>query len=112
MDKDVHKKVFFVSDFHLGADALMSSKAREKKIVSWLSEIEDEVEELYLVGDVFDYWYEYRKVVPKGFSRILGKLAAYRDKGIPVYFLPEIMICGCSGILKMSMVFLLIVSHS
>ena len=86
MDKNVHKKVFFVSDFHLGADALLSSEAREKKIVSWLSEIEDEVEELYLVGDVFDYWYEYRKVVPKGFSRILGKLAAYRDKGIPVYF--------------------------
>lgn len=65
---------------------MLCTEAREKKIVSWLSEIEDELDELYLVGDVFDYWFEYGKVIPKGFSRILGKLAALRDKGIPVYF--------------------------
>ncbi|MBK8052428.1 MAG: UDP-2,3-diacylglucosamine diphosphatase [Saprospiraceae bacterium] len=86
MTEPKHKKVFFVSDFHLGADALLCTEAREKKIVSWLSEIEDELGELYLVGDVFDFWFEYGKVIPKGFSRILGKLAALRDKGIPVYF--------------------------
>ena len=80
------KKIYFISDFHLGADALLSSREREKKIVKWLCEIENTVEELYLVGDVFDYWFEYEKVIPKGYTRLLGKLAEYRDKGIPVYF--------------------------
>lgn len=80
------KKIYFASDFHLGVDALNSSLEREKKIVRWLSEYQDDMAELYLVGDVFDHWYEYKKVVPKGFYRLLAKLAELRDKGIPVYF--------------------------
>lgn len=86
MDKKDQKKTFFVSDFHLGADGLLTSDEREKKIVKWLSLIQDEVDELYLVGDVFDYWFEYGKVIPKGFTRLLGKLKEMRDNGIPIYF--------------------------
>jgi len=71
------KKIYFVSDFHLGVDALLSSKDREKKIVRWLTSIED---------DVFDYWYEYKEAVPKGFTYLLGKLAQMREKGIPIFF--------------------------
>lgn len=80
------KSIFFASDFHLGVDALISSSEREKKIVRWLDEISDRTAELYLVGDVFDYWYEYRNVVPKGFVRLFGKLAEMRDAGIPIFF--------------------------
>jgi len=80
------KKVYFVSDFHLGVDALETSIEREKKIVRWLNEVQNDIEELYLVGDVFDHWYEYKKAVPKGFFRLFGKLAELRDAGIPVYF--------------------------
>ncbi len=80
------KKIFFVSDFHLGVEALLSSTEREKKIIKWLSSIQTEIEELYLVGDVFDHWFEYRRVIPKGYIRLFGKLAELRDMGIPIYF--------------------------
>ena len=80
------KNIYFVSDFHLGADALQTSSEREKKIVRWLDEIQNDVKELYLVGDVFDHWYEYRKAVPKGYIRLFGKLMEMRDQQIPVYF--------------------------
>ncbi len=80
------KKVFFASDFHLGTDARLTSMDRERQIVRWLSKIQDEVSELYLVGDIFDYWFEYKTVIPRGFSRFLGKLAEMRDQGIPIYF--------------------------
>lgn len=80
------KKIFFVSDFHLGIDALQTSSEREKKIVRWLNSVEDQIEELYLVGDVFDYWFEYKRSIPKGYIRLLGKLAELRDKGVPIYF--------------------------
>ncbi len=80
------KKVYFASDFHLGVDALETSAEREKKIVKWLNVIQEDVAELYLVGDVFDHWFEYKKVVPKGFTRLFGKLAELRDAGIPIYF--------------------------
>ena len=79
-------KIYFASDFHLGVDAHTSSAIRERKIVRWLNSIEADARELYLVGDVFDHWYEYGKTVPKGYVRLLGKLAGMRDKGIPVYF--------------------------
>jgi len=78
-------KIFFASDFHLGIDATLSSLEREKNIVRWLDSIEDEAEEIYLVGDVFDYWFEYKSVVPRGFSRFFGKIASLRDKGIPIH---------------------------
>ncbi len=84
--KDNNKKVYFASDFHLGVPAKYSSKEREKQIVRWLDQIKEDAEAIYLVGDVFDYWYEYKHVVPKGFTRVLGKLALLRDEGIPIYF--------------------------
>ena len=80
------KKIYFSSDFHLGADALESSIEREKKIVRWLDIIHHDVRELYLVGDVFDHWYEYKKTVPKGYIRLLGKLREMRDDQIPIWF--------------------------
>lgn len=80
------KKIFFLSDFHLGAPDAASSRAREKLIIRFLEETKHEAYTYFIVGDLFDFWYEYRKVVPKGFVRILGKLAELTDSGIPVHF--------------------------
>lgn len=80
------KKVFFASDFHLGAPTIEESKVREAKIIRWLNEIEHEAAAIFIVGDIFDFWYEYDTVVPKGFIRFLGKIADLRDKNIPVCF--------------------------
>jgi UDP-2,3-diacylglucosamine hydrolase len=80
------KKIYFLSDFHLGAPSPAVSLAREKKIIRFLDEIKDSAEEIFIVGDLFDFWYEYKKVVPKGYVRILGKLAELTDRGIPVHF--------------------------
>jgi len=79
------KKIFFASDFHLGYDGKFSGKYREKIIVKWLNSIEKEIEALYLMGDIFDYWFEYKEVVPRGFTLLLGKLHDLRLKGIPVF---------------------------
>lgn len=81
-----NKKIFFLSDFHLGAPDAASSLLREKQVVRFLDEIKNEAAEIFLVGDMFDFWYEYRKVVPKGYTRLLGKLAELSDAGIPMYF--------------------------
>jgi UDP-2,3-diacylglucosamine hydrolase len=80
------KNIYFASDFHLGIDASMPSSQREILIVDWLSEIEDSAEEIYLLGDIFDYWFDYKEVVPKGYTLLLGKLKYLRFKGIPIYF--------------------------
>lgn len=80
------KKIYFLSDFHLGAPDAGSSLAREKKIVSFLEEIKNDAAEIFIAGDMFDFWYEYRKVVPKGYVRLLGKLAELTDRGIPIHF--------------------------
>ena len=80
------KKTYFASDFHLGINARLSSLDRERQICRWLDMVSQDAEAIYLVGDVFDYWFEYKSVIPKGFSRILGKLAEVRDKNIPIYF--------------------------
>jgi UDP-2,3-diacylglucosamine hydrolase len=80
------KKIFFLSDFHLGAPDAESSLRREKKIIAFLSEIMADASEIFIVGDMFDFWYEYRKVVPKGHVRLLGKLAEITDSGIPIHF--------------------------
>lgn len=77
-------KIYFASDFHLGAPDEKSSKAREKLLVSWLDVISKDASEIYLLGDVFDFWFEYKKVIPKGYSRFLGKLAELSDKGIAI----------------------------
>jgi UDP-2,3-diacylglucosamine hydrolase len=78
--------IYFTSDFHLGTDGVVSSFEREKRIVQWLNSIQKDAEELYLVGDVFDYWFEYGSVIPKGFTRLLGKLAELTDSGVKVFF--------------------------
>ncbi|HEX2848679.1 MAG TPA: UDP-2,3-diacylglucosamine diphosphatase [Chitinophagaceae bacterium] len=80
------KKIYFLSDFHLGAPNHAASLEREKIIVSFLDEIKRDAAEIFLVGDMFDFWYEYRQVVPKGFVRLLGKLAELSDAGIPLHF--------------------------
>ncbi|MDX1683911.1 MAG: UDP-2,3-diacylglucosamine diphosphatase [Saprospiraceae bacterium] len=77
--------IYFASDFHLGINARHTSEQRERQIIQWLDEIRDDADEIYLVGDMFDFWFEYRKVVPKGFFRLLGKLAELRDEGIPLH---------------------------
>ncbi|GAA5221822.1 UDP-2,3-diacylglucosamine diphosphatase [Membranihabitans marinus] len=74
-------KIYFASDFHLG---IQDSKVRETKIIQWLDDISQDASHLYLVGDLFDYWFEYNHFVPKGFIRFLGKLAALKDSGIQI----------------------------
>lgn len=80
------KKVYFASDFHLGLYPYQKSAIREKEIVKWLDSIKSDAGALFLVGDIFDFWYEYRKVVARGFTRFLGKICEFTDNGIPVYF--------------------------
>jgi len=80
------KKVYFASDQHFGAPTPELSLPREKKFVAWLDEVKEDAEAIFLLGDLFDFWFEYKTVVPKGFVRILGKLAEIRDSGIPIYF--------------------------
>lgn len=80
------KKVFFASDFHLGVPDYSSSLQRERLIVTWLDDIKDQAHSIYLLGDLFDFWFEYKHSIPKGFIRFQGKLAELRDKGIPIYF--------------------------
>lgn len=80
------KYTYFASDFHLGAPNDEKSRIREKRIVAWLNEIESSAKEIFLVGDVFDFWFEYKHAVPRGFTRLLGKISQLTDKGIPVHF--------------------------
>ncbi len=80
------KKIYFASDFHLGVPDRESSLIREKKIVAWLDRIKEEAHSIYLLGDIFDFWFEYRQAIPKGFVRLQGKLAELRDLGLPIYF--------------------------
>lgn len=79
-------KIYFASDLHLGTPDHASSKRREKHFVRWLDMIKEDAQELYLVGDVFDFWFEYKKAVPKGYVRLLGKLAELSDSGIPIHY--------------------------
>ena len=77
-------KIYFASDFHLGAPNLKDSHARERLIIKWLDDIKSDAKSIYLIGDIFDFWFEYTKVVPKGFVRLLGKLAELTDSGINI----------------------------
>jgi UDP-2,3-diacylglucosamine hydrolase len=79
-------KIYFASDQHFGAPTAAASFPREQKFVAWLDEIKKDAEAVFLLGDLFDFWFEYKTVVPKGFIRVLGKLAELRDAGIPIYF--------------------------
>ena len=78
-------KIYFASDFHLGVPDYEKSLEREKRIVRWLDEIKTDAEEIFLLGDMFDFWFEYKRSVPKGYVRLLGKLAEISDSGIPIH---------------------------
>ncbi len=80
------KKIYFASDNHLGAPTSQLSQPREKKFVKWLESLRADAAAIFLLGDLFDFWFEYKTVVPKGFTRTLGKLAEITDSGIPVYY--------------------------
>ena len=79
------KKIFFASDIHLGLNTFEKSIEREKRFIKWLDKIKPETQVLFLLGDVFDFWYEYKKVIPRGFSRFIGKLCEFTDSGIEVH---------------------------
>ena len=79
------KKIYFASDLHLGAPDQSASLQRERHFIKWLEYIRPTASELYLVGDLFDFWFEYGKVVPKGYVRLLGKLAEMSDQGIKLH---------------------------
>lgn len=81
----VATKIYFASDFHLGAPNEKESLEREKRIVRWLDEIKKDATEIFLVGDIFDFWFEYKRAIPKGFVRLQGKIAELTDSGIPVH---------------------------
>lgn len=80
------KNIYFISDLHLGLPNHKDSLVRERIIVKFLNQIKDSTKELYLLGDVFDFWHEYKRVVPRGFTRFLAKIAEFTDDGIPVHF--------------------------
>ncbi|HON19541.1 MAG TPA: UDP-2,3-diacylglucosamine diphosphatase [Salinivirgaceae bacterium] len=82
----MEKKIYFASDVHLGFPNYREGRTRELRFAAWLDSIENDVEELYLLGDIFDFWFEYKKVVPRGFTRIIGRLASLSDRGIPIHF--------------------------
>lgn len=81
-------KIYFASDFHLGSPNLEESHKRERLIISWLNTIQEDAKSIYLLGDIFDFWFEYKEVVPKGFVRVLGKLSQLTDNKINIYFIP------------------------
>ena len=80
------KSIYFSSDNHLGAPNYSDSLIREKLFISWLDKIKKDAQVIFLLGDLFDFWFEYYKSVPKGFTRVLGKLAELSDSGIKIYF--------------------------
>lgn len=79
-------KIYFVSDAHLGVPNREKSLEREKLLVQWLDEIKTDATEIFVVGDLFDFWFEYKHAVPRGYVRVLGKLAEIADSGIPITF--------------------------
>jgi UDP-2,3-diacylglucosamine hydrolase len=82
----IRNKLYFASDFHLGAGTYAKSREREVRLVRWLESIKHDAAEVFLMGDIFDFWFEYRSVVPKGFVRFFGKLAELSDAGVKLYF--------------------------
>jgi len=79
------KKIYFISDAHLGARFHKDTRAIEQKLVRWLDSVKGDAAAIYMLGDMFDYWYEYKYVVPKGHVRFLGKLAELADSGIEIH---------------------------
>ncbi|MFW5793421.1 MAG: UDP-2,3-diacylglucosamine diphosphatase [Bacteroidota bacterium] len=86
MDIPKSQKIYFFSDAHLGIPNYVDSLKREKLLVSCLDEVKTDAFEIYLLGDIFDFWFEYKTVVPKGYVRLLGKIAELTDSGIKVHY--------------------------
>lgn len=84
----MRNKVYFLSDAHLGSWAIEHRRTHERRIVSFLNKIKDEAVAIYFLGDMFDFWYEYKHVVPKGGVRFLGKVSELTDMGVEVHFFP------------------------
>ncbi|WP_010422534.1 UDP-2,3-diacylglucosamine diphosphatase [Anaerophaga thermohalophila] len=80
------KKIYFASDVHLGAPNISNHREHEKRFVAWLDSIKNDASEVYLMGDIFDFWFEYRHVIPRGYARFIGKLCELTDGGISVHF--------------------------
>ncbi|MFO7830293.1 MAG: UDP-2,3-diacylglucosamine diphosphatase [Bacteroidales bacterium] len=80
------EKIYFASDIHLGLPNYKESLEREKLFVQWLDTIKHDAKEIILLGDIFDFWFEYKRAIPKGFTRFLGKICEITDSGIPVHF--------------------------
>lgn len=80
------KRIYFASDFHLGVPNREVSREREERIIRWLNMAQQDAAEIFLVGDVFDFWFEYKHAIPKGFARLQGKIAEITDSGIPVHY--------------------------
>jgi UDP-2,3-diacylglucosamine hydrolase len=80
------KKIYFISDAHLGSLMIENEREQEKRLVTWLDGIKNDAAALYLLGDMFDFWYEYRLVVPRGYTRFLGKMAELADTGVELHF--------------------------
>lgn len=80
------QKIYFLSDFHLGVPDAGASRTRELRIIRFLENARKDAAMIFIVGDLFDFWFEYKKVVPKGYVRILGKMAEITDAGIPIHF--------------------------
>ena len=80
------KKIYFIADAHLGSRGVPDNRSQEQRLVRFLDSIKDEASALYLLGDMFDFWYEYKMVVPRGFTRFLGKLSELSDRGVEVHY--------------------------
>jgi UDP-2,3-diacylglucosamine hydrolase len=85
MSHPERKNIYFASDFHLGVPTYEKSLEREKRIVAWLDHVAPNAMEIFLVGDIFDFWFEYKHAIPKGFVRLQGKIAELTDSGIPIH---------------------------
>lgn len=80
------KKIYFLSDLHLGAKTISDPMAHERRIVRWLDSIKEDAGSIYLMGDILDFWYEFKNVVPRGFTRFFGKIAELSDSGIDIHW--------------------------
>jgi len=86
IDLQSGKKIYFASDQHFGVPDLQQSRIREERFIRWLDQIKRDAQILFLMGDLFDFWHEWKYVVPKGYIRVLGKIAELKDSGIDIYF--------------------------
>ena len=80
------KNVYFLSDAHLGSLAIDHSRMHERRLVRFLDSIKHKAAAIYLLGDMFDFWYEYKYVVPRGYTRFLGKLSELTDLGVEIHY--------------------------